>query len=72
MTELDKKLLRKRSIVETVNEQLQDHMRIDDTKAKSNLGLISRIQSILLSFTFGIYFSMLNGRDLLAIKSIVI
>lgn len=71
-TKKDKKLLRRRSIIETVNEQLQDHMRVDDTKAKSNLGLASRIQSILLSFTFGIYFNMLQGRDLLAIKSIVI
>lgn len=68
----DKQLLRGRQIIETVNEQLQDQMLIDETRAKSQAGLVSRVQSILLSFTFGMYFNMLNGRDLLALKSIVI
>lgn len=67
----EKKLLKKRNIVETVNQQLQDQMNIDETRAKSNLGLQSRIQSSILSFTFGIYFNVLFNRPLLAIKSIL-
>jgi len=71
-SEYDKKLLKGRQIIETVNEQLQDQMLIDETRAKSQPGLVSRIQAILLSFTFGMYFNMLQGRNLLALKSIVI
>jgi len=67
----DKKLLTGRKIIETVFEQMQDHMNLDATRAKSHKGLRSRIQSILLSFTFGAYYNMINGRSLLALKSIV-
>lgn len=70
-TEYEKKLLKKRGIVETVNQQLQDQMNIDETRARSNLGLQSRIQSSILSFTFGIYFNILFNRPPLAIKSIL-
>lgn len=71
-TEEEKRLLKKRSIVETINNQLQDHMNIDETRAKSNEGLLSRIQASILSFTFGIYFNTLFGRPLLSLKSILI
>lgn len=68
----EKRLLKKRSIVETINNQLQDHMNIDETRAKSNDGLVSRIQASILSFTFGIYFNKSLGRPMLALKSILI
>ena len=70
-TEKEKGLLKRRNIVESVNQQLQDQMSIDETRAKSNLGLQSRIQSSILSFTFGIYYNTLFNRPPLAIKSIL-
>lgn len=70
-TKRDKKLLKGRKIIETVFEQMQDHMNLDCTRAKSHKGLAARIRSILLSFVFGMYWNMLTGRDLLALKSIV-
>jgi IS5 family transposase len=70
-TSEDKQLLRTRGIIETVNEQLQEQMNIDETKARSYQGLLSRIQASILSFTFGIYFNMQHGRPLLALKSIL-
>lgn len=68
----DKRLLRKRGIIERVTNQLQDHMHIDETRAKSHTGLITRIQSALLAFTFGFYFNCLSGNPPLALKSILV
>lgn len=70
-TKEERALLKTRQIVETVNEQLQDQMGVDRTRAKSHCGLIARIQSIIMSFTFGAYFNMISGRPLLSMKSIV-
>lgn len=66
-----RQLLKLRKIVETVIGQLQDHMRLDDTRAKSQRGLETRVQSLIVSFTFGIYWNALHGRELLAIKSVL-
>lgn len=68
----DKRLLRKRSIIETVTNQLQDHMHIDATRAKSALGLVSRIRAAILAFVFGCYFNLLHGQAPLALKSMLI
>lgn len=68
----EKKLLKLRSGIERINEQLQDHMHIDETRARSQTGLETRIQSIITSFTFGIYFNMLSGRNILSLKSLVV
>lgn len=70
-TKEEKQLLRKRSIIETINNQLQDIMNIDETRARSIQGLHSRIQAAITSFTFGIYFNVTLGRPPLAIKSIL-
>lgn len=67
----EKQQLRKRSIVETVIEQLQDHMRLTDTKARSHVGVVCRVQSTVTAFTFGIYLNTLLGRPPLAVKSLV-
>lgn len=67
----EKRQLRKRSVVETVFEQLQDQMRICDTKAQSHEGVVARIQAALTSFTFGIYLNTLVGRSPLALKSLL-
>jgi IS5 family transposase len=71
-TDEEKRLLKNRGIIETVNNQLQDQMNIDETRAKSISGLTSRIQSAILSFAFGFYFNCLNGNEPLAIKRLLI
>lgn len=71
-TKRDKRLLKKRAIVETVNEQLQDHMKINHTRARSNHGLLSRVRSIILAFVFGCYFNILHKRPPLTLKSLLI
>jgi hypothetical protein len=68
----EKELLQKRGIIETVNDQLQEQMNIDETLARSHTGLFSRIQAAMLAFTFGIYHNFINELPLLAIKSILI
>ena len=51
-TKADKQLLKQRSIVETVNAQLKDLMRIEETLAQSYKGLLTRLWGALLAFTF--------------------
>lgn len=71
-TKRDKQLLRKRSIVETVNGQLKEHMRIEETLAQSYQGLLTRLWGALLAFTFGQLHNVRHGRSLLSVKSILI
>mgnify|MGYP006302835773 CR=1 FL=1 len=71
-TREDKQLLRQRSIVETVNAQLKDHMQLERTLARSYQGLVSRIWSIVLAFTFAQYFNRKMERPLLAVKSVLV
>jgi hypothetical protein len=47
-------------------------MKIDHTRAKSVLGLHTRVRSILLSFVFGCYHNSMVGRPILAIKGILV
>ena len=65
------KLLRYRRRMETVFSQLKDQMSLSRTRAKSLLGLASRVIGILFSFTLGIYINDLLGRKLLNIKSLL-
>lgn len=71
-TKQDKRLLRKRSIVETVNGQLKEHMRIEETLAQSYHGLLTRLWGALLALTFGQLHNLRHDRPLLSIKSILI
>lgn len=71
-TKEDKRLLKKRSIVETINGQLKEHMRIEETLAQSYQGLLTRLWGALLAFTFGQLHNMRHDRPLLSIKSILI
>lgn len=68
----DKRLLRQRSIVETVNGQLKDHMQLERTLARSYTGLVARIWSIILAFTFAQFFNRKMERPLLAVKSVLV
>jgi hypothetical protein len=71
-TKQDKRLLKKRSIVETVNGQLKEHMRIAETLAQSYQWLLTRLWGALLAFTFGQIYNLQHDRPLLSIKSILI
>jgi len=72
MTKQDQSLLAKRSLIETVNEQLKSHMKIHETLARSYTGLVSRIWSAILAFTFAQYLNRKQGRSLLAVKSVLV
>ena len=71
LTRQEKKLLKNRKIIETINSQLDDQMQLKRTRAKSLNGLKSRISGIMLAMTFGIYFNQIFDRNILALKSIV-
>lgn len=71
-TKEDTQLLRQRSIVETVNAQLKDHTQLERTLARSYTGLVSRIWSIILAFTFAQFFNRKMERPLLAVKSVLV
>ena len=68
----EKNLLKGRRKIETVFSQLKEQMNLENTKAKSLLGLVSRIMGIILSFTLGIFINKLLGRKLLNIKSLLV
>lgn len=68
----DRQLLAKRSLIETVNEQLKAHMKIHETLAQSYAGLVSRLWSAILAFTFAQYLNRKMGRSLLAVKSLLV
>ncbi len=71
-TQEDIRLLKKRFIVETVNSQLKDHLRIEETLARSYQGLLTRLWGAVLAFTFTQYLNRKIGRPLLAVKSVLI
>jgi hypothetical protein len=59
-----------RQLIETVFSQLTGHLHLQDTGAKTDLGLIKRVTGIVTAFTLGIYLNALLGRHLLAIKEL--
>ena len=59
-----------RRLIETVGSQLDGPMHIEQTGAKTDLGLVKRVVGIITAFTLGIYLNALLGRDLLAIKAL--
>jgi hypothetical protein len=59
-----------RQLIETVFSQLAGHLHLQDTGAKSDLGLIKRVVGIVTAFTLGIYLNALLGRHLLAVKEL--
>lgn len=71
-TRTERRLLKKRKIIETVNSQLADQMELKRTRAKSNVGLKTRIAGIIASLTFGMYFNYRHRRNILSVKSILI
>lgn len=59
-----------RQLIETVFSQLDGHMHIQRTGAKTDMGLVKRVVGIVTAFTLGIFLNFLLGRPLLAIKAL--
>ena len=59
-----------RQLIETVFSQLHGHMHIQNTGAKTDVGLVKRIMGIVTAFTLGIFLNSLLDRPLLAIKAL--
>jgi len=70
-SEFEQKLLRLRKRIETVFSQFKDQMHLNKTRAKSLIGLVSRVLGIIASFTLGIYINSLRGNKLLKIKGLL-
>ena len=70
-TKKEKQLLRKRKIIETVNSQLKDQMNLEKLRAKTYEGVSSRIDNIMFTYLFGIYFNKKHHRNPLNLKSIL-
>lgn len=67
----EQSILRKhRSLIETVFSQLDGHMHIQSTGAKTDVGLIKRIMGIVTAYTLGIYLNFRLQRPLLKIKEL--
>lgn len=70
-SEFEQKLLKFRRRIETVFSQFKDQMHLNKTRAKSLIGLVSRVLGIIASFTLGIYINSLRGNKLLKIKGLL-
>jgi len=70
-TKKEKQLLKKRKIIETVIGQLKDQMNLEKLRAKTYEGLSSRIDNIIFTYIFGVYFNKKYHRNPLKLKSIL-
>lgn len=70
-TKKEKQLLKKRKIIETVNGQLKDQMNLEKLRAKTYRGISSRIDNIIFTYIFGVYFNKKQHRNPLNLKSIL-
>jgi len=67
----EKRLLKKRKLIERTISQLKDQFNLEKLSAKSLIGFKERVRQIILTYTFGIYFNKRTHRNALAIKSIL-
>ena len=70
-SEFERRLLKLRRRIETVFSQFKEQMHLNKTRAKSLIGLVSRVLGIITSFTLGIYINSLRGNKLLRIKGLL-
>lgn len=70
-TKKEKELLKKRQIIETVIGQLKEHMGLEKLRAKTYQGLESRIDNLIFTYIFGVYFNKKHHRNPLNLKSIL-
>src|SRR3989338_4798792 len=70
-TKKEKQLLKKRKIIETVISQLKDQMNLEKLRAKTYEGISSRINNIIFTYIFGVYFNKKHHKNPLNLKSIL-
>lgn len=70
-TKKEKKLLKKRKIIETVIGQLKDQLRLDHLRARTYETIELRITNIIFTYIFGVYFNKKHHRNPLNLKSII-
>jgi len=70
-TKKEKKLIKKRKIVETVIGQLKDQMGLERLRTKTYQGVQSRIDNIIFTYLFGVYVNKLYKRNPLNLKSLL-
>lgn len=61
-----------RQLIEVVNAQLAEQFRLEQTRAKTLWGLVTRVEAKLTAHTFGVYLNVLLGRPALALKTLLI
>lgn len=67
----EKRTLKKhRSLIETVFSQLDGHMHIQSTGAKTDVGLAKRVLGIVTAYTLGIFLNYKLQRPLLKVKEL--
>ncbi len=71
LTKWEKRKLRHRQLIETINQQLKDHFGLERLRAKSSEGLQTRVRNIIFSYLMAIYFNKIYRRNLLSIKEIL-
>jgi hypothetical protein len=70
-TKSEKKLLRKRRIIETVIGQLKDQMSLDKLRVRTYESLETKVNNIIFTYIFGVYFNKITGRNPLNLKNII-
>lgn len=70
-TDWERRKLRHRRLIEVINEQLKDQFLLEQLKAKSPVGIKSRIRNIIFSFQIATLFNKIHHRNLLSIKEIL-
>jgi len=63
-------LKKHRSLIETVFSQIDGHMHIQSTNAKTDIGLAKRVSGIMTAFTLGIFLNYKLNRPLLKVKEL--
>ena len=69
--ELDRLLGRARKLLETVIDQLKEHLYLEKTRARTLLGLWVRVLAKLTAHTLGVVLNRSFGYDPLALKALV-
>jgi len=70
-TKREKRLLKKRKIIETVIGQLKDQLGLDRLRARNYETIALRISNIIFTYIFGVYFNKKYHRNPLNLKSIL-
>jgi len=71
LTKWEKRKLKHRQLIETINQQFKDHFGLERLRAKSAEGIKTRVRNIIFSYLIAIYFNKIYHRNLLSIKEIL-